>query len=379
MNHPLRIGILGSGQLGRMLLQCAVNYNVETFVMGGDSNAPAAALCHHFTEGDINDYEQVLEFGRGLDVVTIEIEHVNLEALYELERLGVQVYPRPHALEIIKDKGLQKEFYRKRHIPASDFRLITGQDELRRHFSFLPVAQKLRSGGYDGKGVVILRTEGDIHRSFSQPSVIEKLVDFSKEISVIVACNIKGRLAVYPPVEMVFNPLYNLVDYLISPADMAPELIADSQRIAKDVVKALNSPGIFAIEMFLDRQGQILVNETAPRAHNSGHQSIEGNYCSQYDMQMRMLQNMPPGDTGIIKPSLMLNLVGEPGFTGTVKYQGLEQALSIKGVYVHLYGKKQTKPGRKMGHVTILGEGRDELLEKAMHIKQVLKVTGEDV
>ncbi len=199
-------------------------------------------------------------------------------------------------------------------------------------------------------------------------------MEIEKEISVIVARNSEGQLAVYPPVEMVFNPKYNLVDYLISPAELSDKHIAEAQKIAVNVVNALNSPGIFAIEMFLDIHGNILVNETAPRAHNSGHQSIEGNYCSQYDMQMRVLQNLPPGDTSPTKLSLMLNLIGGPGFSGPVKYNGLKEVLNMKGVYLHLYGKHQTKPGRKMGHVTVLGDSRPELLSAAMEIKSVLRV-----
>jgi 5-(carboxyamino)imidazole ribonucleotide synthase len=204
--------------------------------------------------------------------------------------------------------------------------------------------------------------------------VIEKLVPIQKEISVIVARNDAGQTAVYPPVEMVFDPRYNLVDYLFSPATLTEEQSALAQTIALNVMTALDSPGIFAVELFLDTKGQILVNETAPRAHNSGHQSIEGNYASQYETQMRILQNLPLGSTDTIKPSLMLNLIGEPNHTGAVKYNGLEEVLKMKGVYVHLYGKHETKPGRKMGHVTVLGESKDELLEKAEMIKTKLKV-----
>jgi len=374
MNKPLRIGILGGGQLGRMLLQTAANYHVETFVLEAGKNPPASSLCHYFVEGDIKDYDTVYRFGKLVDVLTIEIENVNLEALFKLEEEGLRIFPRPNALKIIKDKGLQKEFYKQNHIPTSDFHLMNRKHELNSFFNFLPVAQKLRNGGYDGKGVEILRDETDFSKAFDAPCVIEKLVSIKKEISVIVAKNENGDTAVYPPVEMVFDPRYNLVDYLLSPADLTNEQVELSQSVAMDVMNALDSPGIFAVELFLDTDGNILVNETAPRAHNSGHQSIEGNYCSQYEMQMRVLQNLPLGDTSTIKSSLMLNLIGEPNFSGAVKYAGLEEVMKMKGVYVHLYGKHETKPGRKMGHVTVLGEDKNDLLAKADLIKDTLKV-----
>lgn len=373
-NNPLRIGILGGGQLGRMLLQSAANYQVETFVLAADNNAPAAPLCHHFISGDIKDFNAVYNLGKQVDVLTIEIEHVNLEALFKLQEEGLTIYPRPQALKIIKDKGLQKAFYKDNYIPTSEFHLVSRKHELQTYIDFLPVAQKLRSGGYDGKGVEILFEEEDFHKAFDAPSVIERLVDIEKEISVIVARNAAGDTGVYPPAEMVFNPKYNLVDYLLSPAEISKEHSSLAQQLAVNVVDALNSPGIFAIEMFLDKKGRLLVNETAPRAHNSGHQSIEGNYCSQYDMQMRVLQNLPLGDTEIIQPSLMLNLVGEAGYTGPVKYVGLNEVMKIKDVYVHLYGKLETKPGRKMGHVTMLGANKTELLAKAALVKKMLRV-----
>lgn len=377
MSKPLRVGILGGGQLGRMLLQTAANYHVETYVLESGKNPPASSLCHYFVEGDIKDYDTVYRFGKLVDALTIEIENVNLEALFKLEEEGLKIYPRPHALKIIKDKGLQKEFYKTHNIPTSEFKLITHKYELNTHLNFLPVAQKLRQGGYDGKGVEILRETEDFSKAFDAPCVIEKLVSIQKEISVIVAKNDAGQTAVYPPVEMVFDPRYNLVDYLFSPATLTKEQSNSAQAIALKVMEALDSPGIFAVELFLDTAGQILVNETAPRAHNSGHQSIEGNYASQYEMQMRILQNLPLGNTDSISPSLMLNLIGEPKHSGAVKYSGLEDVLKMKGVYVHLYGKHETKPGRKMGHVTILGDTKGELLEKAETIKAKLKVVSQ--
>jgi len=374
MNKPIRIGILGGGQLGRMLLQSAANYHTVTYVLEKGSNPPASSLCNYFVEGDINDYDTVYKFGKLVDALTIEIEHVNLDALFQLEAEGLKIYPTPDALKIIKDKGLQKQFYRDNNIPTSDFRLLEKKYELTGFLDFLPAAQKLRSGGYDGKGVEILRSDADFAKAFDEPTVLEKLVDIEKEISVIVARNDKSETTAYPPVEMVFNPKYNLVDYLVSPAQLTAEQSKQAQQLAMQVMQALNSPGIFAVEMFLDKAGNILVNETAPRAHNSGHQSIEGNYCSQYDMQMRVLQNLPLGSTDAILPSLMLNLIGEAGHSGPVKYAGLETAMQMPGVYIHLYGKHETKPGRKMGHVTLLGNNQEDLLKKAAFIKQNLRV-----
>jgi 5-(carboxyamino)imidazole ribonucleotide synthase len=371
---PLRIGILGGGQLGRMLLQSAANYHVETYVLESGKNPPASSLCHYFTEGDIRDFDTVYAFGKKVDVLTIEIENVNVDALIKLEAEGLKVIPRPAVLQAIKDKGLQKDFYRDHNIPTSDYILTENEEDLQTKLSFLPAAHKLRTGGYDGKGVSILKSESDKHKAFTEPSVLEKLVDIHKELAVMVARNSAGETAVYPAVEMVFDPKYNLVDMLLSPADITPAQTAEVQRIAKQVVDAFGSEGVFAVEMFLDKAGNVLVNETAPRAHNSGHQSIEGNYSSQYDMQMRVLQGLPLGNTDTILPSLMLNLIGEEGHSGSVFYKGMDEALKIKGVYIHLYGKHETKPGRKMGHVTIIGENKNDLLDKARSLKEILKV-----
>jgi 5-(carboxyamino)imidazole ribonucleotide synthase len=374
LTAPLKIGILGGGQLGRMLLQAAANYNVETFVLENDPGAPASSLCHHFIEGDIRDYETVYAFGKKVDVLTIEIENVNVDALYKLQEEGLNIIPKPAVLHTIKDKGLQKDFYIKHNIPTSDHILTADRAEVWQQLDFLPVAHKLRTGGYDGKGVNLLRNASDIEDTFDAPGVLEKLVDIDKEIAVMVARNASGQVAVYPPTEMVFDPKYNLVDSLISPASISDVHSKEAQRIARLVVDALDSPGIYAVEMFLDKAGNILVNETAPRAHNSGHQSIEGNYCSQYDMQMRVLQNLPLGSTDTILPSLMLNLIGEEGHAGPVVYKGLEEALAMKGVYVHLYGKRETKPGRKMGHINILADSATELLKKAKSLKGMIRV-----
>lgn len=372
--RPIKTGILGGGQLGRMLLQAAANYQVETYVLEEGPKPPAATLCHHFISGDIRDFETVYRFGKLCDVLTIEIENVNVDALCKLEEEGLRVVPKPAVLCTVKDKGLQKRFYRQHGIPTADFILTTGRAEVAANAAFLPAAHKLRTGGYDGKGVRLIRDTDELEKAFDAPAVLEKLVEIEKEISVIVARNETGEVAVYPPTEMIFDPNYHLVDYLISPAELPGQKASETQRIAVKVVEAFNSPGIFAVEMFLDKSGNILVNETAPRAHNSGHQSIEGNFCSQYDMQMRVLQNLPLGDPSAILPSLMLNLIGAEGQEGPAIIEGLGFALSQKETYVHLYGKEFTRPGRKMGHITVLGKNRQELLQKAAAMKQNLKV-----
>lgn len=374
MANPVKIGILGGGQLGRMLLQSAANYHAETHVLENDENTPAAHLCNVFHKGDIRDFDTVFNFGKQLDVITIEIENVNVEALFALEKEGVKIIPTPAALQTIKDKGLQKQFYIGNDIPTSEFVLTGNQEDLRNYISMLPAAHKMSTGGYDGKGVEILKSETDFAKAFNSPSVLERLVDIEKEIAVMVAINAAGEVAVFPPVEMVFNPVYNLVDYLVSPARITDDERRELQKTAEQVAHGLKSPGVFAVEMFIDKTGKIFVNETAPRAHNSGHQSIEGNFCSQYDMQMRVLLNLPLGNTDNIMPSLMLNLIGEEGYSGRVLYQGLSEILKMERVYVHLYGKTETKPGRKMGHVTILSNHYDDLMEKAAFIKNTLKV-----
>ena len=370
----LKIGILGGGQLGLMLLQAAADYPVETYVLEAGTTPPAASLAHHFIEGDIKDYDTVYKFGKLVDVLTIEIENVNVEALLQLEKEGLKIYPKPSVLQTIKDKGLQKMFYQTHDINTSDFVLTSSLQEILDYTSFLPAAHKLRTGGYDGKGVCIIKSMDDIPDAFDEPSILEKLVDIDKEIAVIIARNDRGEVAVYPPTEMVFDARYHLVDYLISPAAITSEQEKEATEIAKKLVKDFNSSGIFAIEMFIDKKGKIWVNETAPRTHNSGHQSIEGNHCSQYDMQMRVLQNYPLGSTEITMPSLMLNLIGEPGYEGAVHYEGLEAAKKMEGIYIHLYGKNETRAGRKMGHITLLGGDRETLIAKAKILKKMVRV-----
>ena len=371
---PLRVGILGGGQLGRMLLQAAANYVVETFVLENDDNAPAAHLCHHFVKGDIKDFDTVYSFGKGLDAITIEIEAVNVDALEKLEAEGVKVYPGPAVIKMIKNKVTQKEFYQINQIPSPEFVITQNIEALKNNAGFLPAVHKIGEGGYDGKGVQVLKNEAAIDKGFDAPAVLEKMVDIQKEIAVIVAMNDKKETAVYPAAEMVFDPELNLLDYQISPADLPVEVLNKAKDIALQLAKSFNSPGLFAIEMFVDNDNNVLVNETAPRVHNSGHHTIEANYCSQYDMLWRIMLGYPLGNTAGILPSAIVNVLGEDGYSGPAKYAGLDEVLNLDNTFVHLYGKTQTKPGRKMGHVTIMSADKNDLLEKVHRIKQCLKV-----
>jgi 5-(carboxyamino)imidazole ribonucleotide synthase len=371
----IKTGILGGGQLGRMLLQAAANYDVETFVMENDVNCPAAHLCHHFIKGDIKNFDDVYQFGKNLDALTIEIENVNIEALEKLEAEGVKVYPKPAIIRTIKNKIFQKEYYKKHQIPSPDFIVTKNKLELELHTGFLPAVHKLAEGGYDGKGVQLLRSAADLNNGFDAPSVLEKMVSIQKEIAVIVAVNQKGETALYPPVEMVFDPVLNLLDYQVCPADINEKTLWKVEAIALTVARNFESPGLFAIELFVDRNGDVLVNETAPRVHNSGHHTIEAHYTSQFDMLWRIILGYPLGNTDCKMPSAMVNIIGAPGHSGIPCYNGLEEVLKMDKAFIHLYGKKETRPGRKMGHITLLGKSRQDLTYEANKVKHNFSVT----
>jgi 5-(carboxyamino)imidazole ribonucleotide synthase len=370
----MKIGILGGGQLGRMLLQAAANYVVETYVLENDENCPAAHLCTHFVKGDIKDFDAVYNFGKSLDALTIEIEAVNVDALEKLESEGVKIYPKPSAIKIIKNKILQKNFYKSNEIPSPHFIITQNISQLKNEISFLPAVHKIGEGGYDGKGVQVLKNKDDIDKGFNAPSVLEKMVNIRKEIAVIVAMNDKGETAIYPPAEMIFDPVLNLLDYQLSPAIIPQNILWKAEAIARKVVQSLDSAGLFAIELFIDNDDNVFVNETAPRVHNSGHHTIEANYCSQYDMLWRIILGFPLGNTKAILPSSIVNILGAPNFSGDAKYEGLDEVLKMENVFVHLYGKTKTKPGRKMGHVTIISNDYQDLTYKANKIKHTLKV-----
>jgi 5-(carboxyamino)imidazole ribonucleotide synthase len=367
-----RLAILGGGQLGRMLIQEAADIDVHVDILDPDPNAPCKNIATTFTVGSLNDYDTVLSFGSKADVISIEIENVNADALERLEEQGKKVYPQSLVIKMIQDKGLQKQFFRTHNIPTSDFSLIenkSGLDGLK-----FPYVQKLRKGGYDGRGVEVLRTVDDLSKAFEAPSLIEDLVDIRKEISVIACRSVAGEISCFPCVELEYNPNANLVEFLFSPAEISDSELSEAMRIATLVAEKTGIVGLLAVEMFITKSGAVLVNEIAPRPHNSGHQTIEANYTSQYGQHLRAILGLPLGSTDIIKPSVMVNLLGEPGYSGIAKYQGLSEVLATKGVYVHLYGKKETRPFRKMGHVTILADTLKEAKEKAYFVKNTLKV-----
>ena len=370
----LKVGILGGGQLGRMWIQNALNYNVTCAVIDPDANAPCKNICDHFTVGDITDFDTVYNFGQTVDLITIEIEKVNVEALEKLESEGKLVYPQPSIIKMIRDKGVQKQWMKDHGIPTSDFQLIENKEALEKLVWGLPYVQKLRKDGYDGKGVQIIREKKDFDDAFTAPSLVERLVDFEKEIAVIVARNADGVTKTFPLVEMDFHPTANLVEFLVSPASVSEYTAMKAENLAVKIADELELVGLLAVEMFLTKSGDILVNEMAPRPHNSGHQTIEGNISSQFEQHLRAIFNQPLGDTDAKYHSVMINILGEEGHTGDAVYEGMEEVLNLSGVYVHLYGKKITKPFRKMGHVTVVDESREAAISKARLVKEVLKV-----
>ncbi|MCT3630394.1 5-(carboxyamino)imidazole ribonucleotide synthase [Elizabethkingia anophelis] len=369
----MKIGILGGGQLGRMLIQGALKYDDEFYTLDPAADAP----CHnisYFTQGNFNDYQTVLDFGKDKDVVTIEIEHVNADALETLESQGVKVVPNSRIIKIIQQKILQKEFYKENNIPSPDFQTVQNKSEI--NFP-LPFVQKMNTGGYDGKGVQVIRTEEDLQKLWDAPSVLESLVDIDKELAVIVARNENGETKTFPVTEMVADPKLNLLDFNICPTTLTEDIQNQISAITYKFLAAINSPGLFAIELFLDKDGKVWVNETAPRLHNSGHQSQEGNTNSQFEQMYRVVKNLPLADTDAVTFSGMLNLVGAEGFSGKVVYAGLDEVLKLPKTYIHLYGKTETKPGRKMGHINVLADSREELMEKLVKIKEMVQVIAE--
>jgi 5-(carboxyamino)imidazole ribonucleotide synthase len=369
-----KVGILGGGQLGRMLLQSAANYEVETHVLENDSECPAAHLCARFTKGDIRNFDDVYNFGKELNAITIEIENVNVEALEKLQEEGVKIYPHPDVLRIIKNKLLQKQYYESHQIPSAPYKITENKASTSAHRDFLPAVHKLAEGGYDGRGVQLLHKADDLHLAFDEPAVLEKMIPVKKEISQIVAVDNDGKTVLYPPVEMVFNKDLNQLDHQVSPADIPQNTAWKIEAIAISVVRNFKSPGIFAVELFVNTDGDVLVNETAPRVHNSGHHTIEAHYSSQFDMLWRIILGHPLGNTKPILPSIMVNLIGSESHSGIVNYKGLNEVLKIDNAFVHIYGKKETRPGRKMGHVTIMSSEKQDLIHKANIVKQILRV-----
>lgn len=357
-----------------MLLQSAANYPVETHVLENDDECPAAHLCRHFVKGDIRDYDTVYNFGKSLDAITIEIENVNVEALEKLESEGVKVFPKPSVLQTIKNKVLQKQYYSEHGIPTAEFAILQSKDEIGDWPHLLPGVQKLATGGYDGKGVQIIENLSTSENGFDEHSVLEKKIRIKKEVALMIAVGQNGKTALYPPVEMMFNKDLNLLDFQVCPADIDREVLWKAEAISLSVVRNFQSPGLFAVELFVDENNEVYVNETAPRVHNSGHHTIEAHYSSQFDMLWRIILDYPLGNTKYILPSAIVNIIGSEDQSGEPVYNGLDEVLTIDNAFLHLYGKLQTKPGRKMGHVTILSSERSDLIHKANKVRQSLSV-----
>lgn len=366
------IGILGGGQLGKMLLQKAADYNLNTIVMDAATDAPCRYLCSQFIQGSITDYDAVINFGLQCDCITIEIENVNTDALAYLEKMGKVVYPQPHIIKLIQDKGLQKNFYHNNNMATASYYLVEKKTEINSPYPFI---QKLRTGGYDGRGVQKIDNPSDLEKNgFEAPSVIEELIDFEKEIAVIAVRNHLGEIAAYDAVEMRFDHRANLLDLLFAPASLNTYLLEQAKNLACKVIEQLGVIGILAVEMFVTKTGEILVNEIAPRPHNSGHHTIEANASSQYDQLLRILMHQPLGSTQMLQHAVMFNLLGAQNYQGTVHYAGMHQLMREPNCHVHLYGKSITKPFRKMGHVTITGNKIAQLIERADKLKNLVEV-----
>ena len=376
--HDLTLHILGGGQLGKMLIEAASDWNIRCHVLDPDPDCSCSRLAWQFTCGSFKDYDAVMAFCAEAHYITIEIEHVNTDALRDLKAQGKKVFPDPDMLDIIKDKGKQKSFYAEHGIPTSPFTLYDDADAIRQAVASgtrtLPFVQKSCTAGYDGKGVQVVRTKDDLDKLLPGASLAEELIPFEKELAVIVARSTNGDTKAFPAVEMEFHPTANLVEFLLSPAHINSELEQKAQQLAVRTIEAMNLYGVLAVEMFLTADGDILVNEVAPRPHNSGHHTIEANITSQYQQLLRSIFGLPLGSTALSTTSMMVNLLGEDGYTGEAIYEGLPECLAMEGVYVHLYGKKITKPFRKMGHVTIVDSDAAKAREKANFVKDNLKI-----
>lgn len=377
-NPGITIGICGGGQLGKMLCEAASAWDWKTAVLDRSPDDPAARLAHTFVEGDYTNYDDVFRFGQQVDVLTIEIEKVNLEALIDLEKMGKIVHPSPAALAIIRDKGLQKQFFIDEDLPTCPQILFDTREQileaLQTDTISIPFVQKLRSGGYDGHGVSIIRSVEDLTLLLDGASIVEPLIDIEIEVAVIAARNLNGEIKTFPPVAMAFHPEANLVEHLYCPSGLGPALELEATQIAQAAIEALDICGLLAVEMFLTTSGDWLINEVAPRPHNSGHHTIECCNVSQFQQHLLAICNLPLIDPQLLYPGVMVNLLGEEGHEGPVKYIGIEQALRLGSVYVHLYGKKTTKPFRKMGHVTVANRNVNRAIRTANFIKELIKV-----
>jgi len=376
-SSDFRLGILGGGQLGKMMLYTTRKWDIQTYVMDNDDTAPAFEGCTVFFEGDIMDYEAVMEFGRQVDVLTIEIENVNVQALADLEAEGIAVSPSSRVLNQIRNKARQKSFYQEQQIATADFQIHKAAT--RQHDRSYPFIWKSAEGGYDGKGVKVIRSADDLKDLPAVECIYEDIVGFEMELAVIVARNSSGDMKTYPVVEMEFHPEANQVEYVICPARVSNAVSQKARELALKVSKAFDHVGLLAVELFLTKSGDLLVNEVAPRPHNSGHYSLEGAVTDQFEQHLRCVLNLPLGSTDTVKPAVMVNLVGAEGHTGNVIYDGIEEILSMPGVTPHIYGKKQTRPFRKMGHVTVIADDIETARGLAEEVKGKIKVVAASV
>lgn len=377
-SSDFKLGILGGGQLGKMLLYETRKYDIKTHVLEPNPEAPCKIACDYFEEGDLLDFDTVYNFGKKVDLLTIEIETVNVEALTALEKEGLKVYPSAETLKLIQDKGVQKEFYRSNDIPTAEFNSYAEKKELLGDIEQgvwdFPFVWKSRTGGYDGRGVSVIRKASDLENLDQGACIAEKLIPFKNELAVIVARNPDGEVKTFPVVEMEFHPEANQVEYVICPARINPEIAEKARILAEKVSNAFQHVGLLAVEMFQTEEDNILINEVAPRPHNSGHYSIEAAFTNQFEQHLRAILNLPLGNTESKVGGVMVNLTGAEGHQGQVRYQNIEQILELPGVTPHIYGKKETRPFRKMGHVTIANKDLDKARAIAEKVKNTIKV-----
>ncbi len=373
-SSKFRLGVLGGGQLGKMLLSETQKFDIFTVILDGSMQAPCAQICNEFHQGDLMDYETVYNFGKKVDLLTIEIEHVNINALLKLEEEGLKIYPQPSVLQIIQHKGRQKDFFVKNNIPTSPHKRFSSLKELKKVEFDFPFVWKSAQFGYDGTGVKIVKNKTDLNSLSDTECIVENLIPFKNELAVIVARNNNDEIKTYPVVEMEFHPEANQVEYVICPARVSDEIAKKAREIALKVAESFKHIGLLAVEMFQTENNEILVNEVAPRTHNSGHYSIEASYTSQFEQHVRSILNLPLGNTASKVAGIMVNLVGAEGFSGNVVYEGMEDILKMDGVTPHIYGKKETRPYRKMGHVTIVNNNLEEARKIAEKVKNTIRV-----
>jgi 5-(carboxyamino)imidazole ribonucleotide synthase len=375
-SSDFKLGILGGGQLGKMLLSETRKFDIQTYVLDPSDEAPCRIACNHFFKGSLLDFDSVYTFGKKVDVLTFEIELVNIEALEKLESEGVKVYPSPKTLKGIQNKGIQKEFYVNNNIPTAKYKRFDNSKDLKSEFSSLtvPFVWKCTEFGYDGNGVKIIRTIDDLNNLPDIECIAEELIPFNNELSVIVVRNVSGEIKTYPAVEMEFHPEANQVEYVICPARIDTKIAQKATQIALEVSKAYHHVGLLAVEMFQTQDDEIIVNEVAPRPHNSGHHTIEASYTSQFENHLRAILDLPLGNCESKVAGIMVNLVGAEGYAGNVIYENIANIMAIDGVTPHIYGKKETRPFRKMGHVTIVNENMDEARKIAETVKNSIRV-----